>query len=115
MGKVSQYGLIFKLVRSNLHGLFRFLDGIPARVILYILSFTGFLVSFMMRTDMNMAMVAMARSRTALHTNTTAISIPSHCYVPDNDSVEAAAVSLTAAWNNHKLRNFYYYFYVLLE
>ncbi|KAL0275090.1 UNVERIFIED_CONTAM: hypothetical protein PYX00_003058 [Menopon gallinae] len=35
---------------------------LKARVVLYMLSFTGFLVSFMMRTDMNIAMVAMAKT-----------------------------------------------------
>lgn len=39
----------------------RMQDLIPARVILYFLSFSGFLVSFMMRTDINIAMVAMVR------------------------------------------------------
>ncbi|XP_046407237.1 sialin-like isoform X2 [Ischnura elegans] len=34
---------------------------IPARVVLYFLSFSGFLVSFMMRTDINLAIVAMVR------------------------------------------------------
>ncbi|GLH13612.1 Uncharacterized protein GBIM_18146 [Gryllus bimaculatus] len=37
-------------------------DLIPARVVLYFLSFTGFLVSFMMRMDINLAMVAMAKT-----------------------------------------------------
>lgn len=40
----------------------RLQDGVPARVVLYMLSFTGFLVSFMMRTDINIAMVAMVRT-----------------------------------------------------
>ncbi|XP_039277937.1 sialin isoform X1 [Nilaparvata lugens] len=36
-------------------------DLIPARLVLYLLSFTGFLVSFMMRTDINIAIVAMVK------------------------------------------------------
>lgn len=36
---------------------------VPARVVLYMLSMSGFLVSFMMRTDINIAMVAMAKTR----------------------------------------------------
>lgn len=36
---------------------------IPARAVLYLMSFSGFLVSFMMRTDINIAMVAMAKMR----------------------------------------------------
>ncbi|KAM8715449.1 hypothetical protein ACLKA7_002495 [Drosophila subpalustris] len=34
-------------------------DKIPARLVLYFLSWSGFLVSFMMRNDMNIALVAM--------------------------------------------------------
>ncbi|KRG03889.1 vesicular glutamate transporter 1 [Drosophila mojavensis] len=34
-------------------------DKIPARIVLYFLSWSGFLVSFMMRNDMNFALVAM--------------------------------------------------------
>ncbi|XP_043661504.1 uncharacterized protein LOC122625474 isoform X3 [Drosophila teissieri] len=34
-------------------------DKIPARLVLYFLSWSGFLVSFMMRNDMNFALVAM--------------------------------------------------------
>ncbi|XP_063985289.1 sialin [Diachasmimorpha longicaudata] len=36
-------------------------DLVPARVVLYMLSFSGFLVSFMMRMDINLAMVEMAK------------------------------------------------------
>ncbi|KAK6630480.1 hypothetical protein RUM43_014825 [Polyplax serrata] len=64
-------------------------DGVPARVVLYMLSFTGFLVSFMMRTDMNIAMVAMAKSSESnkIKSNTSAL-IPSYCYVPNNETVQ---------------------------
>lgn len=37
-------------------------DRIPARLVLYFLSWSGFLVSFMMRNDINFALVAMVRS-----------------------------------------------------
>lgn len=37
------------------------IDMVPARLVLYMLSFTGFLVSFMMRSDINMAIVAMVK------------------------------------------------------
>lgn len=37
------------------------LDMIPARLVLYFLSWSGFLVSFMMRNDINFALVAMVR------------------------------------------------------
>ncbi|XP_037043314.1 sialin isoform X2 [Bradysia coprophila] len=39
-------------------------DRIPARLVLYFLSWSGFLVSFMMRNDINFALVAMVRSPT---------------------------------------------------
>jgi len=56
------------------------LDMIPARAVLYLMSFSGFLVSFMMRTDINLAMVAMAkmRLRPENSSNVTELS----CYVP---------------------------------
>ncbi|XP_070854814.1 sialin isoform X7 [Drosophila suzukii] len=38
-------------------------DKIPARLVLYFLSWSGFLVSFMMRNDMNFALVAMISNR----------------------------------------------------
>lgn len=37
---------------------------VPARLVLYMLSWSGFLVSFMMRTDINLAIVAMVESPT---------------------------------------------------
>ncbi|KAG5684804.1 hypothetical protein PVAND_014017 [Polypedilum vanderplanki] len=40
---------------------------IPARVVLYFLSWSGFLVSFMMRNDINFALVAMVRSTNSTH------------------------------------------------
>ena len=41
---------------------FAFPDMVPARVVLYMLSFSGFTVSFMMRNDINIAMVAMVKT-----------------------------------------------------
>lgn len=56
---------------------------VPARVVLYLLSFTGFLVSFMMRTDINIAIVAMVKPTSKSDTNE---SRPSHCYVTSNST-----------------------------
>ena len=57
-------------------------DLIPARVVLYFLSFTGFLASFMMRTDINIAMIAMAKlPPPSPYANTTT---PLFCYDPAN-------------------------------
>ncbi|XP_012276355.1 sialin [Orussus abietinus] len=58
-------------------------DMVPARVVLYIMSFTGFLVSFMMRMDINLAIVAMAKQQ-PLKNET--VTFESHCYVPSNVS-----------------------------
>lgn len=58
-------------------------DMIPARVVLYMLSFSGFLVSFMMRTDINIAMVAMAKIPSL---NNETIAVSSHCYIMSNVS-----------------------------
>ncbi|XP_018301443.1 sialin isoform X1 [Mycetomoellerius zeteki] len=59
-------------------------DMIPARVVLYMLSFSGFLVSFMMRTDINIAMVAMAKLPSTSNNETAMIT--SQCYTISNTS-----------------------------
>uniref|UniRef100_A0A8D8VRN9 Sialin n=1 Tax=Cacopsylla melanoneura TaxID=428564 RepID=A0A8D8VRN9_9HEMI len=51
---------------------------VPARVVLYMMSFTGFLVSFMMRTDINIAMVAMVKFQSS--GNSSANSSQPFCY-----------------------------------
>ncbi|KAI4478464.1 hypothetical protein M0804_011787 [Polistes exclamans] len=58
-------------------------DMVPARVVLYMLSFSGFLVSFMMRTDINLTMVAMAKP--TMISNATVTTDTSHyCYKSAN-------------------------------
>jgi len=57
---------------------------IPARVVLYFLSFSGFLVSFMMRTDINIAMVAMVKLPSTSNNETVAVT--SQCYTMTNAS-----------------------------
>ncbi|KAE8747674.1 hypothetical protein FOCC_FOCC005653 [Frankliniella occidentalis] len=74
----------------------RLQDGVPARVVLYMLSFTGFLVSFMMRTDINIAMVAMVRQPRPELSNESAVlggssstsspSEPRYCYAGARDA-----------------------------
>ncbi|XP_043493359.1 sialin isoform X1 [Polistes fuscatus] len=60
-------------------------DMVPARVVLYMLSFSGFLVSFMMRTDINLTMVAMAKP--TMISNATVTTDTSHyCYKSANVS-----------------------------
>lgn len=57
-------------------------DMIPARVVLYLLSFTGFLVSFMMRMDINIAIVAMVKDPNSEDDSTTS----SLCYASSSSS-----------------------------
>ncbi|KAG7199009.1 hypothetical protein KM043_013161 [Ampulex compressa] len=59
-------------------------DMVPARVVLYMLSFSGFLVSFMMRTDINIAMVAMAKPVSVSEDKAPAMS--HYCYTTENAS-----------------------------
>lgn len=60
-------------------------DLVPARVVLYMLSFSGFTVSFMMRNDINIAMVAMVKPpSTTSDTNVTVTS--QYCYVTPSTS-----------------------------
>lgn len=40
-------------------------EAVPARLVLYFLSWSGFLVSFMMRNDINFALVVMVKTRNA--------------------------------------------------
>ncbi|XP_044576084.1 sialin-like [Cotesia glomerata] len=56
----SQYENSSEFKRPT-YSLRRLSDLVPARVVLYMLSFSGFLVSFMMRTDINIAMVEMVK------------------------------------------------------
>lgn len=75
---------------------------VPARLVLYMLSFTGFLVSFMMRTDINIAMVAMAKVEIPVTSNSNVSQL--YCYTPvaitnNNDSVTQTS-STTMVINN---------------
>ncbi|KAG8308555.1 hypothetical protein J6590_106996 [Homalodisca vitripennis] len=49
-------------------------DAVPARMVLYLLSFSSFLISFMMTTDINNAIVAMVKLPTP-STNQTLLRI----------------------------------------
>ncbi|XP_066993793.2 vesicular glutamate transporter 3 [Anabrus simplex] len=66
----------------------RLQDLIPARVVLYFLSFTGFLVSFMMRMDINIAMVAMVKlPPPVIDDNSSSILV---CYYQGNGSDDSS-------------------------
>lgn len=69
------------------------LGQVPARFVLYLLSWSGFLVSFMMRTDINLAIVAMVEDpKKADVENVT----EQYCYeiIPSNSSIEDSSVVL---------------------
>lgn len=61
----------------------------PARFVLYLLSWSGFLVSFMMRTDINLAIVAMVEDPKQVevenHTN-------KYCFVTEYNENEPTQV-----------------------
>lgn len=71
-------------------------DAVPARVVLYMMSFTGFLVSFMMRTDINIAMVAMVRFQSSGNSSSSNGSQP-YCY---GDTVSMAVGNTSGALFN---------------
>ncbi|KAJ6641246.1 Sialin [Pseudolycoriella hygida] len=65
-----------KVYRANGTNVFSCIsDRIPARLVLYFLSWSGFLVSFMMRNDINFALVAMVRSPKSSNSSTESIEI----------------------------------------
>lgn len=76
------------LTSINWNEIIFLLDKVPARVVLYMLSFSGFLVSFMMRTDINLAMVAMVKTpRVALNSSNATESSKIYCSAaPSNTS-----------------------------
>ncbi|KAK5638170.1 hypothetical protein RI129_012465 [Pyrocoelia pectoralis] len=48
---------------ANGHCLYRLRDKIPARFVLYLLSWSGFMVSFIIRSDINLTILAMVKDR----------------------------------------------------
>ncbi|XP_011500012.1 PREDICTED: vesicular glutamate transporter 3 [Ceratosolen solmsi marchali] len=70
---------------STVYNFRKIRDTIPARVILYMLSFSGFVVSFMMRMDINIAMVSMVNYQPTNVSNNN-ISITTICYSKSNTS-----------------------------
>lgn len=66
--RLSQVKLLdsFNIQSTSSKNLYANTDRIPARLVLYFLSWSGFLVSFMMRNDINFALVAMVRSPTQI-------------------------------------------------
>lgn len=67
-------------------------DRIPARLVLYFLSWSGFLVSFMMRNDINFALVAMVRDSSSNS------SVNSHC-APSSMALAVGSVPVANGGN----------------
>lgn len=57
-----------------------FLGQVPARLVLYMLSWSGFLVSFMMRTDINLAIVAMVEDPALPANDNASLVQDQYCY-----------------------------------
>ncbi|XP_041451664.1 sialin isoform X2 [Drosophila obscura] len=71
-----------------------FRDKIPARLVLYFLSWSGFLVSFMMRNDMNFALIAIyPKDNTNQNTTNTSYSIPESGTVDQTSIVKSVIIS----------------------
>lgn len=97
---------------------YRVFGQVPARLVLYMLSWSGFLVSFMMRTDINLAIVAMVREPERPHFNGTLGE--RYCYDTDT-SVEDEMTPVTdyggsLDWNadvqSYVLASFYWAYIV---
>ncbi|KAL1502126.1 hypothetical protein ABEB36_007318 [Hypothenemus hampei] len=68
--------------------MYRIFGQVPARLVLYLLSWSGFLVSFMMRNDINLAIVAMV-SEPKSATNSSA----EFCFVVEDNNYTAPIVN----------------------
>ncbi|KAJ8985189.1 hypothetical protein NQ317_018218 [Molorchus minor] len=68
--------------------IYRIFGQVPARLVLYLLSWSGFLVSFMMRNDINLAIVAMVEQPERTVTNAS----NEYCYVIEESSNNTAPV-----------------------
>ncbi|XP_008554081.1 sialin [Microplitis demolitor] len=90
----SRYENPSGLKRSSYHYR-RFSDLVPARVVLYMLSFSGFLVSFMMRTDINIAIVEMVKLQPLV--SKSEIPRDSYCY-----DIPNGTLSLNTSTDSHK-------------
>ncbi|KAB0791165.1 hypothetical protein PPYR_02965 [Photinus pyralis] len=75
---------------ANRHFLHRLRDKIPARLVLYLLSWSGFMVSFIIRSDINLTILAMVKDRKvqAVQNKTE----ESFCYTIDPNVTESETV-----------------------
>ncbi|KAH1018491.1 hypothetical protein HUJ05_006249 [Dendroctonus ponderosae] len=91
---------------------YRIFGQVPARLVLYLLSWSGFLVSFMMRNDINLAIVAMVAEPPH-----TANSSAEYCFVvEDNNNTAPLDYGGTLNWSgpvqSYVLASFYWAYIV---
>ncbi|EFA08478.2 Putative inorganic phosphate cotransporter-like Protein [Tribolium castaneum] len=90
--------------------IYRLFGQVPARLVLYLLSWSGFLVSFMMRTDINLAIIAMVEEPTLSVTNTT----QEYCFTLDDANATTApsdtggTLKWSASVQSYILASFYW-------
>lgn len=75
---------------------------VPARLVLYMLSWSGFVVSFMMRMDINLTIVAMVVDSPRNETkNSSSLVSQEYCYtVSDNDTTATISYGGTLEWSS---------------
>ncbi|VEN62144.1 unnamed protein product [Callosobruchus maculatus] len=94
--------------------MYRIFGQVPARLVLYLLSWSGFLVSFMMRNDINLAIVAMVEQPARTYSNST----NEYCFVIEEISNNTAPVDYggTLQWSgriqSYILSSFYWAYIV---
>ncbi|KAK4878517.1 hypothetical protein RN001_011023 [Aquatica leii] len=103
---------------QNYCTLYKLFGQIPARFVLYLLSWSGFLVSFMMRTDINLAIVAMVEDPNPFLKNNTDNVTGNYCYTHDsgNDTEEVVNYGGVLKWSpdvqSYVLASFYWAYIV---
>uniref|UniRef100_A0A1Y1JW82 Major facilitator superfamily (MFS) profile domain-containing protein n=2 Tax=Photinus pyralis TaxID=7054 RepID=A0A1Y1JW82_PHOPY len=89
---------------------------VPARLVLYLLSWSGFLVSFMMRTDINIAIVAMVKDANPQANGGGENTTAQYCFTTTNETVEVTNYGGTLEWSpaiqNYVLTTFYWAYIV---
>ncbi|CAH1114115.1 unnamed protein product [Psylliodes chrysocephalus] len=95
---------------------YRIFGQVPARLVLYLLSWSGFLVSFMMRNDINIAIVAMVKQPPRQITNST----NEYCFIIEdfNSSIAQMDYGGTLQWTS-KVQSYilasFYWAYIISQ
>ncbi|KAF5282674.1 hypothetical protein FQA39_LY17534 [Lamprigera yunnana] len=115
-GIVYDNDMTYPIPEKSVCVLYKLFGQVPARLVLYLLSWSGFLVSFMMRTDINLAIVAMVKDSNPMKDsmqNTT----EQYCYKYDeNDTAESVNYGGSLEWTpdvqSYVLASFYWAYIV---